>query len=174
MKKTALAGLLLATSALAGCSNSTGKSVSVSKSGFDGSKVVAIQPHGNACTSMTCTGLGAQWNSSDPQNALLLVNVFNEIKGIVAAEINIDGKVYNLQKSNEFTDFDSWTPSVRNSEQTFVVPLALIEKITTSKRTWLRVHTTSGYLEDAVVDNGKDSKALHALKRFMTEVNQVK
>ncbi|MCZ4677062.1 hypothetical protein O4O00_22180 [Citrobacter sedlakii] len=135
---------------------------------------MTIQPRGNACTSMTCTGLGAQWNSADPQNALLLVNVFNEIKGIVAAEINIDGKVYHLQKSKGFIDFDSWTPSIRNSEQAFVVQLALIEEIITSKRTWLIVHTTSGYIEDAVVDNGKDSKALHLLKRFMAEVNQNK
>lgn len=172
MKKKTLVGLFMAACFLAGCSNSTGKSVTVSKSGFDGSKVVTVQPHGNACTTITCTGLGAQWKSSDPRNALLLVNVFNEIKGIVGAELNIDGKVYNLQKSKEFTDFDSWTPSVRNSEQTFIVPLSLIQEITTSKKTWLRVHTTNGYLEDAVVDNGKDSKAWYALKRFVAEVEK--
>lgn len=47
-----------------------------------------------------------------------------------------------------------------------------IRKIVDSKRTWLRVHTTGDYIDDAVIDGSTDSKPYHALKRFLTSVDQ--
>lgn len=171
MKKLALV-FALSVIALSGCSNSSGLDAKTATSGFDGGRVVSIPPHGNACSTMTCTGLGAQWNSNNPDKAFLLVNVFNDIQGITGAELNIDGKVYNLGSPTQFTNFDNVGPGISNSEQPFVVKLSMIRDIVNSKRTWLRVHTTKGDLEDAVIDNGKDSKSYYALKRFLSEVDK--
>lgn len=53
---------ILALAALAGCSTTSGTGPNVTRSGFDGARVVAINGHGNACKGMLCTGLGAHWN----------------------------------------------------------------------------------------------------------------
>ncbi len=167
MKNILLVSILIL---LTGCSTSSGFDAKSTSSGFDGGRTVTIRPHGTACTSSICTGLGAQWSSTDPGNALLIVSIFNDIQGIIGAELNVDGKLYQLQRNSQLTNFDSVGAYVQNSSQSFIVPLSLIKELTNSKRTWLRVQTTRGYIEDAVIDSGKDSKAYHALKRFLTEV----
>jgi len=57
------------------------------------------------------------------------------------------------------------------STKGFLTKLDTVEKIIKSKRTWLRVHTPTGTIEDAVINGKKDSKAYHALIRFMDAVN---
>lgn len=71
-----------------------------------------------------------------------------------------------------FTNFNELGAATKESRKGFIVPLDLVRKITTSQRTWLRVQTTGGYAEDAVIDGQTDSKAYHALKRFLTAVDQ--
>lgn len=72
-----------------------------------------------------------------------------------------------------FTNFNELGAATKESRKGFIVPLDLVRKITMSQRTWLRVQTTGGYAEDAVIDGQTlDSKAYHALKRFLTAVDQ--
>ncbi len=76
-----LAPALLALSIfLTGCSNSTGLAPSVSQSGFDGGRVVDIEPHGNSCASMICSGLGAQWSSTNPDIVFLKIKYLMNTK----------------------------------------------------------------------------------------------
>lgn len=170
MKRTAV--LLLVVAALAGCSTTSGTGPTVSQSGFDGARVVTINPHGNACRSMICTGLGAQWNSKRPTDSVLVVSLFNEVKAIIGAQLNIDGKVYDLSNAQPFTNFSDFGAATKESRKGFIVSTDLIRKITTSQRTWLRVTTTAGNFEDAVIDGQTDSKAYHALRRFLASVDQ--
>lgn len=156
---------------LVGCATTTGLAPTTSHSGFDNASVVSISSHGNACTGMTCTGLGAQWSAKTPETALLMVSISNEYKGITGAQLNMDGQVLTLKKTVTATSMDG-SGGIKQSTQSFIVPLSLIRDITNSKRTWLRVQTTAGSYEDAVIDGDKDSKAFHALKRFLVSVDQ--
>jgi hypothetical protein len=163
--------MLAGTCILAGCSTTSGLQASSTRSGFDGSRVVNITPHGAACTRVLCTGLGAQWRSNRPDRAYLAVVVFNEYAAITGAQLNIDGTVHTLSSTSS-TDFSPpGTVGVRESRRDFDVPIATLRAIAASKRTWLRVVTPSGALEDAVLDGSTDSKAYHALKRFLAEVD---
>lgn len=157
---------------LSGCSTTSGTGPVVSHSGFDNAAVVRINPHGNACTGMVCTGLGGHWNAARPDEAILVVSVFNSINAITGAKLNIDGEVHQLRIMETFTNFSEFGAATKESRKGFLVSTSLIRKITTSKKTWLRVNTTSGYMEDAVVDGSKDSKAFHALKRFLSEIDR--
>lgn len=163
---------ILALAALAGCSTTSGTGPNVTRSGFDGARVVTINGHGNACKGMLCTGLGAHWNSKTPADAVLVVYLFNDIKAITGAKLNIDGQTHDLTTMQTFTNFNELGAATKESRKGFIVPLDLVRKITTSQRTWLRVQTTGGYAEDAVIDGQTDSKAYHALKRFLTAVDQ--
>lgn len=170
MKRTAI--LLLMLAALAGCATTSGSDARVSRSGFDGARIVTVNPHGNACRSMSCTGLGAQWSSKTPTQSVLVVSLFNETRAIVEAQLNVDGKVYDLSNAQPFTNFSDFGAATKESRKGFIVPTELIRKIANSQRTWLRVTTTAGNFEDAVIDGQTDSKAFHALKRFLVSVEQ--
>jgi len=155
---------------VAGCATTTGTDPVIGYSGFDNAKTVSIRPHGNACSAFVCTGLGAQWNSSNPGSAILIVQIFNEYAAISRAELNIDGNIETLSSSVTVTEFSSPGSVMRESSQGFAVSLSLVEKLLSAKRVWLRVHTPTGYIEDAVLDGKKDSKAYHALSRFVAAV----
>lgn len=170
MKRTA--SLLLMLAALAGCATTSGSDARVSRSGFDGARIVTVNPHGNACRSMSCTGLGAQWSSKNPTEAVMVVSLFNETRAIVGVQLNIDGKVYDLSNAQPFTNFSDFGAATKESRKGFIVPTELIRKVVASERTWLRVTTTAGNFEDAVIDGQTDSKAFHALRRFLASVDQ--
>lgn len=155
--------------ALTGCANTTGLEPTERHSGFDNARIVDIRPHGNACTTMVCTGFGLQWNSKYPSSALMIVQVFNDITAILDAQLNIDGEIITLDESQMFSDFETMG-YIKNSSKAFVMPLSTLERITTAKRVWMRVRTPSGTIEDAIIDGQKDSKSYHALKRFLLKV----
>jgi len=47
-----------------------------------------------------------------------------------------------------------------------------VRRITMAHRVWVRVGTTSGTVDGAVIDDSRDSKAYNALKRFIAQVDQ--
>jgi len=156
---------------LAGCANTVGSSASEVRSGFSGGRVVSIGGHGNACKSTTCTGLGGQWDSSKPEAAILSVYVFNDIKGITGASFAIDGAVTRVTPLPGLTHFSRPGDMLKQSRHDFSVPLSLIRHIVEAKKVWLRVQTTDGYMEDAVIEGTDDSKAYHAMKRFLAQID---
>jgi len=84
--------------------------------------------------------------------------------------LNIHGERIALTSTATVTDMGSGGDIMKISAKGFVTELDTVEKIIRSKRTWLRVHTPTGVMEDAVIDGPKDSKAYHALRRFMQSV----
>ena len=154
----------------AGCGTTTGLSPKISHSGFDNARVVSIAPHGNAISGMIGTGIGAQWNEAQKDKVILIIAVFNADTGITGAELNIDGEKIALTPTEAVTDMESGGDIMKISTKGFLTELDTVEKIIRSKRTWLRVHTPTGSMEDAVIDGAKDSRAYHALIRFMDAV----
>lgn len=160
---TAISFLTLLTS----CATTSGIAPDIRTSGFDNSKLVEIAPHGAACTA-TCLGLGAQWNESHGNNAFFIVTNYMDYVAILDAQLNVDGQVIDLEPADVITDFDSQFGKV--SSKGFRTNLATIEAITKADRVWLRIETPNGTREDRIIDADSDSKAYHAMKRFMKAV----
>lgn len=153
---------------LSGCANTIGTAPQEGYSGFDDARIVNLPPHGNACTGWVCTGLGAQWSEEYPDQALLIVTVFNDTTAVTGALLNIDGEKIRLDQSQASTSFDSEV--ITTSSKAYLVPLSLIRRIVDANRVWMRVETPSGTIEDAIIDGSTDSKSYHALKRFLAAI----
>jgi hypothetical protein len=167
------AAAALSSLALAGCMATTsGLQPTSVRSGFDGARVVNIAGHGVACRTVLCPGLGAQWSDKNPQTAIVTVYLFNEIKGVTGAQLAIDGRIVTLQPIPGLTNFSRPGDLVKESRRDFTVGLGDVRAVASAQRAWLRVQTTDGYVEEAIIDGATDSKALHALRRFLAEVDQ--
>lgn len=158
--------------ALAGCATTTGLAPTSSTSGFDGARVVDIAPHGTVCDEMPCVALGAQWNSRFPESVIVTVVTLDpKFSGIQKATFSIDGKELAFRPKG-LTRFDPGFSAVaRESRQDFVVPLETLRQIRAAGRVWLRVSTLDGYVDRAVLDGQKDSKAYHAIGRLLAEID---
>jgi hypothetical protein len=167
MKNLLMIGLL---SCLVGCSTTSGTGAQTSVSNFDGVKSVAIQPHGAACKGMVCPMLGATWLDNQPNNVGFSVELFNEIASIHSVAFNIDGQIIKVDALLP-TNF-SPDVSVKASRTSVLLPYSVLTQILQSKRTWLRVSTSKGTYEAAIVDGAVDSKAFNALKRFDAQVKE--
>ena len=165
---------LLISAVLVGCSTTVGHSPKVAQGGFDNARTVDIRPHGNASRGMTPTGIGAQWSEANRDRVILIIAVFNTYTGITGAELNIDGEKMSLTPTADVTDMTSDANNFKTSTKGFVTTLDTVDKIIRSKRTWLRIHTPTGTMEDPVIDGDKDSKAYHALVRFVAAVKGTK
>ena len=84
--------IVAAALALAGCA--TGSPPTSRVSGLDVYRVVTVPGHGNACSGVVCTGLGAQWSSATPDHALLVVYVFNDVRAITGVSLSVGGRVH--------------------------------------------------------------------------------
>ncbi|AYA02099.1 hypothetical protein BEN74_03925 [Acinetobacter sp. WCHAc010034] len=167
MKKVLLVGVLGLGLVLGGCATTSGLNAKTGVSGFDGKKHVRIEPHGAACTSMICPAIGAIWIEDAPNLVGLNFEVVNDIRSINSAELNIDGEIIKLTNTN-LTNFN--TNIGVSSAKIYTTDFATVDKIINSKRTWVRLGTSKGYVEAAIIDSSKDSKAFHALKRFKSQV----
>jgi hypothetical protein len=140
---------------------------------------VNIVPHAtafNSASGLDETRIGAEWNAANGKAAILtieIVDIENEYHAITGVKFNIDGEIVTLTPvSGSATDFfkDDAAPSIKTSSRGYVTTIDVIEKIIHSHKTWLRVSTPTGYIENAVIDGDKDSKAYNALIRFMNAV----
>lgn len=158
-----------------GCGTTTGLSPKTAHSGFDNARTVDISPHGTISSGNSAgIGIGAQWNEAHKDQAILIFVVYLTYTGITGAELNIDGEKIALTPTATVTDMASDVTGMKSSAKGFVTKLDTVERIVRSKRTWVRLHTPTGTMESAVIDGAKDSKAYHALKRFMNDVKPVK
>ena len=167
MKNILMVGLL---SLLVGCSTTSGLDARTSVSNFDGVKSVAIPPHGTSCKGMVCPLLGATWIGDKPNDVGFSVELFNEIASIHSVAFNIDGQIIKVD-ALLLTDF-SPDVSVKASRTSVVLPYSVLTQILESKRTWIKVSTSKGNYEAAIVDGAVDSKAFNALKRFDAQVKE--
>ncbi|WP_180012564.1 hypothetical protein, partial [Acinetobacter sp. YH16055] len=153
MKKILIIGL--ASLFAIGCATTSGLNPQTAVSNFDGVKSVAIAPHGAACKSMVCPMVGASWLDNHPDNVGITIQLFNEIANIHSVSFNIDGEIINI-KNDHATSFDQ-AVGANYSQATMVVSYSILTKILQSKRTWMRVSTSKGAHEVAIVDGAVDS-----------------
>lgn len=166
-------GALAFCAATAACSNTIGGGARSETSGYDGSTQVWISPHGTNCGArLICTSVGAEWNARTPDKAVLVVTFDGDYVGIRGVSLRVDGTEIPLQGGSDVTNFSNATGVMRESQRTFPVSLALVRKIASSQRTWVQVTTSSGIIESALIGDGKDSKAIYAMRRFLAEVDR--
>lgn len=168
MKKILLVGLISLFTV--GCSTTSGTGPRTTVSNFDGVKSVAILPHGAACKSMVCPMLGASWLDNQPDNVGLTLQLLNSTENIHSVSFNIDGEIITLKNSRS-TDFGQ-AAGANYSQATMVTSYSALTKILQSKRTWMKVSTSKGAHEVAIIDGAVDSKAFNALKRFDAQVKE--
>lgn len=157
---------------LIGCSTTSGLKPITSTSSFDGVKSVGIKPHGAMCKGVVCPSLGATWLDNQQDNVGFSVELFNTIENIYSLSFNIDGEIITI-KALQPTIF-SQSVGTNTSITSIVTEYKLLTKILQSQRTWMKVSTSKGAYEAAIIDGLTDSKAFHALKRFDTQVNEAK
>lgn len=161
--------------AVAGCASDAGLAPTSRISGFDGSRNVAIEPHGADCASMLgdCIGIGAQWSSSTPNTVLILPRVYMRYASISAASLSIDGQAVELRGPIGITRITGGPNTLtRESTATFSTSLDTLRKLASAERAWLRIVTMDGRIESALIEPGKDTKAIHAMRRFLDEVDR--
>lgn len=166
-----------AASILAACTTTSGLDAREQQSGFSGGRIVSISPHGAICPMATlgvgCASVGAYWDSTRPDRAQLVVMLLDErYKSITGLDLNIDGRITRLEPSSLPTTSERIPGgTVLQSSRHFPTTLAMVRDVRSAKRVWLRIHTLEGYLESAVIDGPEDSKAYHALGRFLARVD---
>jgi hypothetical protein len=134
--------------------------------------------------SMICSLLGAVWNSNSPEKAQFVVEYDGDYSSIDAAALNIDGKVIELEPvdattsySNDMAEYgvnqsSAMNVLTRESKRNFWTSIDLIRQIETSRNVKLRVVTGRVTIDSVIIDGGADSKAYHALERFLQQVSQ--
>ena len=153
---------------VSGCATTVGMPASSTVSGFDGSRFIDIPPHGTQCRGMMiCPIVGASWNTK-ASTPIITVGLANKTIGIRSASLNIDGRVVELGQASTLTKFENFA-GIKQSTNVFPIAMDDLVAIGASKRTWLRVVTMDGVVEDAIIDEKGDSKAFHAIKRFVAE-----
>lgn len=171
MKKVLL-GFYLAIGLIGCTATTTISKPQVTTSGFDGAKHIEVDPHGVACTQMQCIGIGGIWVSNQPNWIGLNVQIFNDITAIDSVSLNIDGKRIDLN-SSKLTKFEH-SGYIKSSNKVFIYDLSILNDILQSKRTWIRVYTSQGIVEDSVISDGVDSKAFNALKALNEKIQDAK
>lgn len=157
---------------LAGCATTDGLAPTSKVAGFDGARVVDIAPHGAVCDALPCVSIGAQWSARHPDTAIVTVMLLGpKFSGIQRMALSIDGRERSFQPSGITRLDPGLSALVRESRQDFALPLSVLREAHGARRVWIRVSTLDGYIDQAVIDGPKDSKALHAIGRFLTAVD---
>ena len=165
-----------------GCATSSGLNPTTSKSDFDNPKTIDIKPHGLSCknTGVYCPTIGFRWQDDNPSKAairLVMIDLYgSQVIGgdyvrIGDLRLKIDGELIILKPvGSGLTSYDYDKISGRSSTQAYVVPMALLNKIHSSKETLLQISTDKGDIEDYIVKTNADTKAYHALNRFLEAI----
>lgn len=136
--------------------------ISEKKSTFDGAYVIELSPawlydpqggFGNNYK------LGARWTDAVPESVAIILNFSSSAGGnaytsFSGIDINIDGAKYSFDTTTTTTLSGSDYNTVSNtiyteSENTVVIPLALLKQMTAATDCRLRIHSSDGY-EDAL------------------------
>lgn len=168
--------------ALAGCATTSGLNPTVSKSEFDNTKVIDIEPHGLSCknTGVYCPTLGFRWSDDNSSSALIRIVMIDlygtqiiggDYVGIRDLRLKIDGEMITLKPVGiGLTDYNYDKITGKTSTQAYVVPTSLLTKIYSSKETLVQIVTDKGNIEDYIVKPNADTKAYHALSRFLDAI----
>jgi hypothetical protein len=137
----------------------------------DKPRTISVDPEINACTQPRCTGLGALWDSEDPANAVLVVELLNSGGGIAEAELRVDGKTMPMAPITAAAEPKA-AGSLSRARRSFKISLATIRSIILGKEVRLKVQTSDDAVEDVVVSGSTYSNAYHSLGRFLRTVDE--
>lgn len=160
-----------------GCATTAGTEAHTSVAAFDNAKIVEISEHGAQCASSDpCIGIGGQWSSSHQDYAYMRIRTssFLSYYGITEATLRIDGVDFHLRSPERMTAMSKLSNMLYESSQSFRVPLDLFRRIERAKDVRIRVNTTKGYVDDVIISGKADSKAYHAIRRFLKAIDTAK
>lgn len=157
-----------------------GSAARTSVSSFDGSKTVSIDPHPLYCQGIAsqCIDLGFVWSNKNPSQSTILVRVKNREKAkfhpVDSFKLNIDGNFIEVQPqsiaSSQYDHTVSGDTITTLSDRPFNAPISLLERIEKSTSTKFSIKA-DGILAEGELKNSKDNtRAYHAMLRFLEEV----
>lgn len=161
--------------AVTGCANTSGLDAKTSQSTFDGAKTVRIAPHSLGCKS-ACSTMGFGWTSKSPNDVFVDLKMIQlpDYKSIQQLRFNIDGQISNFKPIQTLTDYKNEGVLGKTATQSFVIPQSYAKKLHNSKDVRVQIVTEAGSVDDYLIIGDKDSKAYHALGRFLTQLSQAK
>jgi hypothetical protein len=195
MKKlSVIATILLVLSTMGGCASMTGVGlITESVSTFDSSKTIECGPahlhdESRGIFDPIPFRLGARWNSAQPDMVALIVSYhptigstksFTNIQGI---DININGKITSHEASGTTThdrsDYNAVSKTIyTSSKNNVVIPLAMLEQMTTATDTRIRIRSMDGYLDahfSVEKIPGAADTAIVFLREFLATIRQQK
>ena len=179
MKKR-LIGLGLIIS-LAGCATAPVQEATTEVSSFDGSTKVFMMPETFKCVNSftTCASIGFAWQSTYPEEASVFLEVTDHaVAGsyhpIRSVRLNIDGEIVSLKQSPvSMNDFKNSSGNYQ-TRLTFIAPVALLEKIKSSKDTKMQILSEGAVIEDGFKTSEENNKAYQAMLNFLVKVNAAK
>ena len=193
--RIASAMLLVGVMSVAGCATDGMNeamgigAVSSAKSTFDNATVVNMTPAmlWSGSGSFNNVQLGARWSSGTPDKTALLLSyesfggltgaTFANIQGL---DINIGGKIQSFNVTG-ITDHNVGSVSTgiadTSSTNAVIVPLALLQTMTTTPDVRLRVRTDKGY-EDSLFSVekgvGGGDTAIIPMRKFLVSIETAK
>lgn len=170
MKKIIYTGCMVAVLAAAGCATKTGYEPRVSLNAADNSRAVSIVPHA-AClgAAQGCAlSVGASWSSKTPDEATLNIALASAVT-IKELRLDIDGEKVVLKADGAAKS--ELAGGMRPQKQSFKTKIGVVKYIVESKNTSMKAVTADGVAIDApIIEDGKDTYAFNALKRFLQKV----
>jgi hypothetical protein len=155
---------------------------------FDNATVITVSPMplwakgswGNAVQ------LGAHWSSASPDYVALEMsyrsnvnagsNMYTDLSGM---DINVDGEITHWQTGAptqlSSSNYNAVSHTIyTGSNNSVVIPYALLQRMVAAKDCRLRIHTDEGY-EDAQFNieriPGGQATAIHSIRKFMAQVD---
>lgn len=162
-------GVVAGAIALAGCASSgkggTDAVVQVQVDNAQRTTTIAFAPQPMDCARVAhCPTLGAQWSSTTPNRATLLIGTWGGQAKVQAIEFN--ARPHAPLRVRSLATEASPMPGVT----AFAVPMDTLERIALGKSAWVRVSTEGGgTIEENLYTGERSSLAADALKRLVYE-----
>lgn len=176
MKKTIACSVMLF--AISACSSLPG-AVNKEVSEFDGTTSIRMEPNWVYKEKMSLIGadfkLGAFWNSSQPNDALIIAEIPTDliiIQSKDGLQFNVDGKIHKLSSYQGLTDYDSTVAnnvSFQSSKKSFGSSIEFIDKLLSANDVRVKLVTEKGSLTGSI-NSEKSSGLKQSLAKFRENI----
>lgn len=110
-----------------------------------------------------------QWSESTPNKLILGIQLIGEIPK--STKLNIDGHIIELKTNNSAYISSSNMMQHAAGEINYEISQELLLEVINSKRTTIRVTSSSGLFSDGVLTNDAPESFIRAAKKLASELN---
>lgn len=128
-----------------------------------GVKTVTVAPERVQCSRPQCPTLAASWSAAKKGQAVLSIGLPNQQAAVTGADFHFgSGEVLRVRSRSQTAAMQQGYPATA-----FDVPLRTMERLAYSPRTWVRVYTEGGNVDETINSGEETSRAFTAMNYFM-------